>query len=668
MARRNAVVFAWFVPEGLPELGQYYFSLLQTYHSNSKLFIGMNHGSDPLWESWFRDSSMDSDVRWVPPEMGDYWDTTGFLTALTGFLGSDESFDLIWFGHSKGGSSSFGHTTLVRNELLRDFWERRAEIAHAFDDPRIGLFAPRYNLTPPYPFPGPWKGWTEELTALQRIYRDRYAPLGLCALDTFFVLRGGIVRRFCDSVDNDFFRTDPAAYGANKWFFEMAFPSIATMQGYEPFIDMDVPGADDSRDDLMVSSDVKQTHRLAGAEVTRWRLDPIAFEPRIIPWDRPAWAQSEPRNEEISNDAASGIQRTEASKGWPSGVEGVVEFDAGELSTHAYANLRDVPASAEMAITPSWAEITWVPTVGHITSLVPEHFADRPVPQRSNGSPRDAVVFAWFVPPQVPELGEYYLELLHYSHPDAKLFIGMNHGSDPIWEERFRESGLDIELRWARPEIDDYWDTTGFLTALESFHHSDESFRLVWFGHTKGGSQEFVDYAQIRFAQMRSFWTRRAQVEHIFADSRIGLWAPRFSPLPTGFYGDELQALQRIYRDAHAPIGLHAKETIYVVRADVVRRFCDSVDGRFFSTSPGEYGAGRYFFEIGFPNVASMQGYEPFINMEVAGDGHPRDDAWLRHDPKQNHRIAQQELHRWRIDTVGFCPRRIREVFSANDP
>ena len=598
MARRDAVVFAWFVPEGLPELGQYYFNLLLDYHADSKLFIGMNHGSDPIWERRFRESGVDSEVRWATPEIGDYWDTTGFLTALTDFQCSDESFDLIWFGHSKGGSSAFDHSTLIRDELLRDFWERRAEIAHAFDDTRIGLFAPRYNLTPPYPFPGPWKGWAEELTALQRIYRDRYAPLGLCALDTFFVLRAEIVRRFCDSVGADLFCTDPGAYGANKWFFEMAFPSIAAMQGYEPFIELDVPGADDPRDDLMVSWDVKQTHRLAAAEVTRWRMDPIAFQPRIIPWDRPAWAQAEPRNGETTADATSAIQRREA----------------------------------------------------------------------PDDSPRDAVVFAWFVPPRMPELGEYYLGLLHHSHPDAKLFIGMNHGSDPIWEERFRDSGLDIELRWAQPEIDDYWDTTGFLTALSGFHDSDERFALVWFGHTKGGSREFADYAQIRFTQMGAFWMRRAQVEHIFTDPRIGVWAPRFSPLPTGYYGDELQALQRIYRDAHAPIGLHAKETTYVVRSDIVRRFCDSVDAGFFSTSPGAYGAGRYFFEIGFPNVASMQGYEPFIDMKVAGDGHPRDDAWLRHDPKQNHRIAWQELHRWRTDTFGFCPRRIREVFSPNDP
>ena len=49
---------------------------------------------------------------------------------------------------------------------------------------------------------------------------------------------------------------------------------------------------------------------------------------------------------------------------------------------------------------------------------------------------RDAVVFAWFVPPAMPELGEYYLRLLREHFAYAKVFVGMNHGSAPGWEER----------------------------------------------------------------------------------------------------------------------------------------------------------------------------------------------------------------------------------------
>jgi hypothetical protein len=291
-AGRDAVVLAWFVPPQTPELGEYYLELLRRYHPAAKLFIGMNHGSDPRWEEAFRTSGMDAEVRWARPELGDYWDATGFITALEGFHDRDETFGLVWFGHTKGGSKAFAADTEVRAMLERDFWARREEIAAAFRDPALGLFAPRCNLTPPYPFPGPWNGWGEELAALQRVYRDEAQPLGLCALDTFFALRGAIVRRFCDAVGAPFFRTDPSAYGANKWFFEMAFPSIAAMQGYAPLIDRDVPGENAPRDDVMLSWDVRQVHRLAEEEVARWRANPLGFQPRILPWDRPAWQRT----------------------------------------------------------------------------------------------------------------------------------------------------------------------------------------------------------------------------------------------------------------------------------------------------------------------------------------------------------------------------------------
>jgi hypothetical protein len=119
-----------------------------------------------------------------------------------------------------------------------------------------------------------------------------------------------------------------------------------------------------------------------------------------------------------------------------------------------------------------------------------------------------------------------------------------------------------------------------------------------------------------------------------------------------------------VYRDSHAPLGLHAKETFFVMRHVIVRRFCDAVGGEFFQTPPGEYGAGRYFFEVGFPNVASMQGFEPFIDPNAPGEGHPRDDVWLFYDAKQNHRLASRELERWRGDPFGFEPKAMQHAFS----
>ncbi|MGH2616232.1 MAG: class I SAM-dependent methyltransferase, partial [Thermomicrobiales bacterium] len=174
------------------------------------------------------------------------------------------------------------------------------------------------------------------------------------------------------------------------------------------------------------------------------------------------------------------------------------------------AERNDVPAMPGMVIALPRIEIEQIPAVSRVVHHLPEHFADRPRPAKRRRGLRDVVVFAWFVPPRMPELGEYYLNLLRYYHPDSKLFIGMNHGSDPGWDVLLRKSELDVEVRWARPDVDDHWDTTGSIAALESFHQSEEEFDLVWFGHTKGASgAKHTDYHRNRLEVQRDFWARR---------------------------------------------------------------------------------------------------------------------------------------------------------------
>jgi hypothetical protein len=288
--RRDAVVFAWYIPEQMGQLGEYYLNLLRFHHPDSKLFVGMNHGSDPRWVDHLLHSGLDVDVRQARHQIGDYWDATGFLTALEGLDHSDESFDLVWFGHAKGGSQrTYEYYQGIRFLVDRTFWSRREAVEQAFSDPKIGMFAARYNLYPTYPWEHDLPGWDDELNALSRIYRERYAPLGLNAYETFFTLRHDVVRRFLDGVGSEWVLTDPKEWGGGRWFFEMAFPSIASMQGYEPFIPMDVLGAGDPRDDLNMTYDMKQNHRLALAELERWRENPYDFTPRVVHWDHRAW-------------------------------------------------------------------------------------------------------------------------------------------------------------------------------------------------------------------------------------------------------------------------------------------------------------------------------------------------------------------------------------------
>jgi hypothetical protein len=302
--------------------------------------------------------------------------------------------------------------------------------------------------------------------------------------------------------------------------------------------------------------------------------------------------------------------------------------------------------------------------VSAVRPYVPDRFAYHAHHDRIRGF-RDAVIFAWFVPEEMPELGEYYLGLLRYYQPQSKLFIGMNHHSAPVWEERIRDSGLDAEIRWAAPDVDDYWDTTGFLAALASYDDWPESFHLAWFSHTKGGSQPLVVYHHRRYQHLRHLWARRTDIEHAFDDPRYGLWAARHVVGLPGNRSGNLSVLQRIYRDRFLPLGLHPFETVFVMRNSILRSFCDAVGHDFFETNPTEYGGDRWFFEFGFPSIVSMQGYEPFIPTDVPGENDPSEHVSLVNDHKQNHRLALAELRRWHADPLRFSP---QEIPWANFP
>jgi hypothetical protein len=285
-----------------------------------------------------------------------------------------------------------------------------------------------------------------------------------------------------------------------------------------------------------------------------------------------------------------------------------------------------------------------------------------PAPQTSR---RDAVLFAWYVPEQSPQLGAYYLEQLEQHFADCHIFLGANLRSDPSWEDRLLGTGLDIEFCRPQPGTGDYWDASGFLAALHAFARGQEEFRLIWIAHTKGGSQDTIaSYRDVLYFLDRRFWQRRAALTAAFDDERVGIAAARFSPWSIGISELEIAALQRVYRAGYAPLGLHAKETFYVMRGEIVRRFCNDVLPEFFSIDLGLLGASRYFFEVAFPNIASMQGYEPFIDLDIIGEGNPRNDVWLWHDPRQNHRIAAQELERWRRNPYNFSPLPLRVAFS----
>ena len=275
---------------------------------------------------------------------------------------------------------------------------------------------------------------------------------------------------------------------------------------------------------------------------------------------------------------------------------------------------------------------------------------------------RDAVVFASYIPEDAIRIGEEFLDVLRRHHADSKIFVGVNHGSCETWYHLLADSGLDLEV--CRPGAQNVTrsEAASYLAALDGFRHSSEQFHLVWFGHTKGtGKPEHINslrYGKVRWTVEKRFWARRKEIEEYFDDPRIGLYTPHNFVPWIGSLGN-VEALQRMFPSNRQPLAQWAMTAFFVLRAEIVKTFCNTVDEALFTHGVEMFGASLAFFEDGFPNIASLQGYEPYIEEGVGRTTLPLTAAvdfnvWA--DERQNHHIMRRELERWRADTCGYSP------------
>jgi hypothetical protein len=271
--RRDAVIFSSWVPEEGLGLGDYFIQILQRWHADSKIFVGINHGSSPQWPQRLAASGLDVTIQAAPSTMTMPCDPTGFVAALDAYRWHDEPFDLVWFGHTKGMSHLDKRRYWTgRWTIERMFWSRRAEIESYFEDPVVGLYAPHYMMMT--------QSHLRQTDALQRMYRSTCAPLGAFAVSTHFVMRDESVRDFCAQVDKRFFRYGPEPFGGDQFFFEMAIPNVPIMQGHEPYIEPGAGGTSGrSRMDGFesINNDWRQNNAVVAIELEKWRQDPTRF-------------------------------------------------------------------------------------------------------------------------------------------------------------------------------------------------------------------------------------------------------------------------------------------------------------------------------------------------------------------------------------------------------
>jgi hypothetical protein len=270
------VIFSSWVPDEGLALGDYFIETLRRYHADSKIFVGINHYSSPVWRQRLEASGLDITIAEAPLTQTMRYDPTGFIAALDAYRRHREPFDLVWFGHTKG----LGHIDEFwygtgRWMIERMFWSRRQEIEAHFSDPTIGLYSPHYLMM--------LQNHLAQTDALQSMYRGVCAPLGMMAVSSHYAMRDESVREFCREVDPRFFQLGTEPFGGDIYFFEMAMPNVPIMQGFEPAIEPGLGGI--SRQPTIdgvesILNDWRHNNAVVTIELEKWRRDPTRFRTR----------------------------------------------------------------------------------------------------------------------------------------------------------------------------------------------------------------------------------------------------------------------------------------------------------------------------------------------------------------------------------------------------
>jgi hypothetical protein len=270
---RDAVIFSSWVPEEGLALGDYFIETLCRWHGDSKIFVGVNHGSSPQWSERVLASGLDVTIQQAAPTLTMPFDPTGLVAALDAYRRHDETFELVWFGHNKGGDHlDEAWYATGRWMIERMFWSRRAEIECYFENPVIGLYAPHYLMLLQQHLP--------QIDALERMYQAICKPLGAMAISAHFVMRNESVREFCAGVDKRFFRYGPEPFGGDRFFCEMAIPNLPMMQGFEPYIEPGLGGTSGQPKLNGIESilnDWRHNNAVTAIELEKWRQDPTHY-------------------------------------------------------------------------------------------------------------------------------------------------------------------------------------------------------------------------------------------------------------------------------------------------------------------------------------------------------------------------------------------------------
>jgi hypothetical protein len=219
----NYIFFSTFVPSHHFLLAsrqlEFYLGL-----PNTTVVIGDNASSCDRWRQHCLRSGLNYSKRSHEHNINS--DAAGFFECLRVGAALIEDSDLVWFVHTKGFSTTAEKVNFYFEYYTRKHFSRLSIVREEFErDASIGIYSDRCTEDK-YP----------RRYDLKRAFCDilgaPYAPSREFAENTFFCMRGLLIRLFIERasslIEFDYFRR----CGFDRWFFESEFPQIAPAFGF----------------------------------------------------------------------------------------------------------------------------------------------------------------------------------------------------------------------------------------------------------------------------------------------------------------------------------------------------------------------------------------------------------------------------------------------------
>lgn len=223
----NCILYALYLPSfNKAYVIEEIFAYLAERQADATIFVGIQGNSISETEDLLdkMKGSLKLVVSRVPPSLTIDSDASGFIEALKLYSQSPMDFDRCYFIHTKGITSN---NDALRKTMFDELFDE-ATIQERFSNPQVGSYGPYITLTNV-------NADLEKMACLRKFNSKafQYPVLGYYYINTLYVIKNELVKRFMSDVSPEFFTTHVDLI-SDRWMFERDFMHLVDMQGHQP--------------------------------------------------------------------------------------------------------------------------------------------------------------------------------------------------------------------------------------------------------------------------------------------------------------------------------------------------------------------------------------------------------------------------------------------------